>query len=368
MPTKEPYIRLYDTVVQVWEDMERGVDFRAHGRDFRRRIQGPLTAFLRRRGWIVTDDSRIVKHHRVLRQSHRYALKGDLRAKIESSGRMFSIEIYQNKFNVTHPYGGVHEHNKRSKMPVALRRRCDLEQQKIGDFLVATLGYPLVDQRYFTESADQRLAREYRECWHTDAQLGRPKYNPGNKRISADKQVLKHGQVVWAPDRKGRLVRGTLFYTISSAWRLRLNRFHHAFADSHEVFASCPSDLRVKRNEKLRHQRLQLALGTATAAGDFRRVSAIQRLLAPQPAGEAKTYLLQTKQSGAWWKADRCGYTNTVLKAGRYTKTEAESIARHGDVAAIPVEAMRSEILEGFSQAVQVASALAPVTGVRGVA
>jgi hypothetical protein len=34
-------------------------------------------------------------------------------------------------------------------------------------------------------------------------------------------------------------------------------------------------------------------------------------------------YLIWSHEHGAWWGPDRCGYTTTISKAGRYTHDEA---------------------------------------------
>lgn len=39
-------------------------------------------------------------------------------------------------------------------------------------------------------------------------------------------------------------------------------------------------------------------------------------------------FLIWSEEHGSWWAPDHCGYTTSIVKAGRYTEQAAEKICR----------------------------------------
>lgn len=267
-----PNIHIYDTSVAVWE---KGVDEAS----LMRRVFNPLEDMLRERGWTVTRDPRIDKEYPVLGKWNRRATKGDLIGSIELSGRTMKIEVWQEKYNITHPNGGKYESRKRARMPAWLGRRCDMEMSKVVALFERLTGYPIHDRRYIGETADQFIARDYAESWHTKPDLGRPAFTNGDRdRTSADKVLLEQGQTVWTRSWTGRWMRGQAFYRLNNMWMVRVNRFEILFKACWEIFALPPANPREKTHSG-RKRRLETELKSAVASRAFLRAHLLDSVL-----------------------------------------------------------------------------------------
>lgn len=42
-------------------------------------------------------------------------------------------------------------------------------------------------------------------------------------------------------------------------------------------------------------------------------------------------YLIWSEEHGAWWAKNRCGYTHSMILAGRYNQSEAWSISANAN-------------------------------------
>lgn len=269
---KELYITLLATDVSVCEERVDEASLKA-------RAMIPLLRFMGRRGWTIELDPDTHKNYRCLSKWTRRGHKGDLQCMIQLRGRTLNVELWQDKYNVTHPHGGKYESRKRDLMPPHLRRRCDLEVSKLAAFLADLLGYRVLDQRHFNETADQRIAREYAECWHTKPELGRPAFTNGDwDRVSADRQLLEHGQTVWVRGFTGRWLRGQAFYRLNNMWLVKIGPQDILSKANFEVFAAPPMNPREKRHP-LRKHKLQVQVKTAVAACDFLRAHEVHGVL-----------------------------------------------------------------------------------------
>lgn len=72
------------------------------------------------------------------------------------------------------------------------------------------------------------------------------------------------------------------------------------------------------------------------------------------------SYLVWSNEHNAWWRGNRCGYTQHMDKAGRYTRKEAIQICAmsrdgwggNGPLSEVPVsEADALECVETFNRA-----------------
>jgi hypothetical protein len=62
--------------------------------------------------------------------------------------------------------------------------------------------------------------------------------------------------------------------------------------------------------------------------------------LGDEPMDE-EIYLIWSEEHGAWWNPNRAGYTKSMVRAGRYSREEAEAISNsangHGRFCEVPV-------------------------------
>jgi hypothetical protein len=348
--TKEPYVRLYaDTGLQVWEEH---VDELA----FRRRVFDPVIRFLRRGGWRIRRDPDVHKNHRCISKSYKRGTKGDLILRLETTGRVFDLEMWQDRYGVTHRCGGRYESNKRALMPYVLRCQCDLELLRLAEHLRDALSYPLIDDRHLGESAAARIDRLLgeRQNW----QPGQP-YPAYFDRWSRDRDLVEHGATVWTRDAKGRLRRGRAHFNGGNTWGVRyapdqLDWCMH----SNQLHTRCPEHPRRKANGELRHQRLQAAFAAAIARRDFGHALQIHaQQVAPTHEGE----LFLFRKGGSWWRPKGGGYTNTVMGAGLFSKEEADRV-RGGETEVIPLSEHRDEILALLANGLNVAAAALQVS------
>lgn len=272
--TPDDYLGLYGTTLAVWEHV---VDEAS----FRERVFRPACAMLRRRGWRIAEDPRIVSHARILRRFHRVGVKGELLLKIEQCGRRLAFEFWQDRYGITHPHGGFYEFNKRALMPYPLRLRCDLELAKLLAFLQQRTGYPVIDRRHLGETADARIAREYREGWHTDPVLGYPRFANGDyDRRSADGVLLSQGQTVWIYSERGRWLRGQAFYSLNNTWMVKVDRTTLRFLPNFQIYGRPPADVRAKSPERRIRRQRQLMVEAAKRL-DYLRAHLFKTLLGP---------------------------------------------------------------------------------------
>ena len=279
---KAPNIDIYDTTVAVWEE---------HGDEasFRERVFLPAVACLRGRGWHVIEDPEIVAHYRVLRRYHRIGNEGELGVKLEMAGRHFEAKFWQ--FSSAHKHGGRYDFDRRENMTPLVRRRCDLEMAKLVERFRERLGYPVQDRRYLGETADQRIARDYAESWHTVPELGRPRFTNGDRdRRSADGALLEHGQTVWFYSDKGPLFRSRAFYRLNNMWWVRINARELTVRPNYQLFARQPRDLHAK-NPAIRERRIRALIEEAVQREDFLRAHMLKtvREAAAEPPAHAVT-------------------------------------------------------------------------------
>ena len=269
-------IRLHDASIMLWERKVRD--------DLRTRCFDPLIRFMRlNRGWRVRTDPRVNKDYPSIRMSHRLASKGELLAHLELSGRTLKVEIWQERYNITHSNGGRYEFDKRRKMPYLLGKRCDLEIDRITSFLVEQTDYDVEDRDYPGETADEHIRRAYRESCHTDPALGHPRFTNGDRdRTGGNGSLLNQEQTVWFYDHKGRLLRGQAFYHLNNMWFVKLNRMELIACSCGELYSAPPGDLRKKRNEKLRQSRLTRLMQDAAKRFDFLEAEKYRTLLGVQ--------------------------------------------------------------------------------------
>lgn len=313
-------VNLHDAHIGIWQDDARDPTFRAE-------IYLGCLRLFQRRGWRITADPKILKHYRCLSKDRRLAEKGDLRASIDISGRVVEIEVWAETWPMDNQNGRRHDFNKRERMAFLDRVRLDLETSKIIAWLGprATVTVKARGRKVGADVGDltamDMIAADYAQSWHADKDLGRPVCTQAYNAKSADKGVVEHGATVWFADRKGRICRGTAFYNINNMWWVAANQHSLTNLACHELYVQPPQDLRRKRNDRARRDRLEALLARAIRACDFQRADLLKRIA----FGAEATYGIWSRKNDAYYRPNRAGYTGDALSAGRYTWDEAKA-------------------------------------------
>jgi hypothetical protein len=164
-------VRVHDAKLMVWEEPGgRGLPT-GYEEAFRTGVLHPLIRFMRRRGWYVHQDPRIVKHYRCLRQDNRRCWHpSGLQCKLRLSGRSLEIGFYQNRTKPDNPNGGEYDFNKMRRMPYLLRLRTRLEMQMVCTWLVSQFLYSVKPEEQpcdaFHLTADEWIAQRNEARFH----------------------------------------------------------------------------------------------------------------------------------------------------------------------------------------------------------
>lgn len=308
-------IAWHDATVAVWEE---GVD----EENMRREVMGPMITEMRRLGVKVGPDADIVKNYNCLKKSRLYCRMGDLDAKIKLSGRYMEVSFFQRD--------SEHGFDKLEKMHPLLRRRCIVVMAAIAKFLRSRHGY--TTKQYEFKHADlgrpgitalQQIEAEYAASWHTKKELGRPDWEQDYNRKSADGDLLDQGMDVWVRDEYGKRgwMRGRAHYHINSMWWVVTGPYDRQNLSCGQIHTRMPVDVHSRKaSERKRRERLEGQLSEAMRKMDFQRAALIRRIL----FGDDPLFRIWSDKKDAWYAPLSMGYTNDTLRAGLYTREEAE--------------------------------------------
>lgn len=309
-------IRIHDAGIGIWQDNAQDPTFRAA-------IYSVLIRDMRARGWAIHQDPDIRHHFSSLNANHRRCARGTLGCKIKLSGRVVEVEFWSVTAPQVNRNGREYDFDKMQRMAHIDRLRVELEFRRIVSW-VETLAPTTV-----TRSADRdlppmaRIEKSYAESWHSDKQLGRPVCQYDYNRKSVDGRLLEHGQTVWLPDRKGRMIRGQAFYNINNMWWVIAGgKLHNE--GSHALHCSPPADVRTKRNDRARRNRLEAELAIAVRRMQFDRAQILKHII----FGREPAFLIWSRKDSAYYRSQYAGYTTDTISAGKYTRGEAEAECR----------------------------------------
>lgn len=309
-------VRIHDAQIGIWQDNPSDATFRSD-------VFGVLIRQLRDRGWSIKQDPDIRRRHRCLNATHRLGAHGTLRCAISISGRAIEIAFWSVTSKQVNGNGRRYDFNRMVSMHHLDRLRIELEFRRIQAWLTTIAPLAVSRTVDLDLSPMERIAKGYAESWHKDATLGRPVCTSDYNRKGADGTLLEHGQPVWFPDRKGRIVRGIAYYNINNMWWVVAGG--KLFNEGcHSLFTSPPVDLRLKRNQRLRRQRLEEELAVATRRMAFLRSDLLKRIL----FGSDATFMIWARDHDAYYRAQYAGYTADIISAGKYTRAEAEAECR----------------------------------------
>lgn len=308
-------VRINDASLGIWQDD-------ANDPTFRSEIYAELIRQMRGRGWSIRQDPGIKRNYASLNSSHRLGARGTLRCAIEVSGRVVKVAYWSSTSPQVNRNGRRYDYDRMRSMRLLDRLRVELEYRRTIAWLdtIAPAGVVRSDPDM---PAMDRIAKGYAESWHKDKELGRPVCKSDGNRKAGDGSLLEHGQTVWFPDRKGRIVRGTAYYHINNMWWVVAGE--QLFNEGcHALLSAPPAELRKKRNERTRRRRLEEELALATRRMHFRRAETLKRILF---GGEA-TFMIWARDHNAYYRAQYAGYTTDVISAGKYSRAEAEAECR----------------------------------------
>lgn len=309
-------VNIHDTSFGIWQDDPNDPTFRSD-------IYAEIIRQMRSRGWSIRADRETKKRFPTLSPSQREGAKGTLRCAIEIAGRTVKVEFWSETAPQINQYGRYYDFDKLRRMSRQDARRVELEFRRMIAWLQSLAKLEVKRRDKESLSPMQRIEQGYAESWHKDKALGRPVCSTQGNRRSADNSFLEHGQQVWTTDYRGRVVRGTTYYNINNMWWViaggqLLNKA------SFEIYASQPVDLRRKRNERERRNRLERELQIAVQRMDYERAHTLKKII----FGTEQTYMIWARDHSAYYRSQYAGYTTDSLSAGRYTKAEAEAECR----------------------------------------
>ncbi len=309
-------INIHDSHLGIWQDD-------AHDETLRSEVYAELIRQMRGRGWSIRRDPRAHQHYRCLSPNQRLGARGTLRCEIELAGRTVKVEFWSITAKQDNRNGRRYDFDKLKRMAKLDQLRVELEFRRMIAWLETIA--PLKIERRDDQDlpAMKRIEKSYAESWHKDKDLGRPACTADYNRKSKDGALLEHGQTVWLPDRKGRIVRGTAYYNINNMWWV-ISGGRLQNEGSHALFAAKPDDLRAKRNERSRRNRLEEELQIAVRRMDFQRAQILKTII----FGAEQTFLIWSRGHKAYYCSQYAGYSADTSRAGKYTRAEAEAECR----------------------------------------
>ncbi|KOX55111.1 hypothetical protein ADL19_13500 [Streptomyces purpurogeneiscleroticus] len=315
-------VNLHDTHIGLWQADADDPTLKAE-------IFDGILRLLKRRGFKITADPRVAKHHRCISPSYRLAARGDMRAEIRVSGRVVELKWWSERSPSENRNGPRYGFDQRKRMPYLDGLRFELERRRILAWLSerADVVPRQARQQDFRcgrgrgelSAADYIQAR-YATDWHTDKQLGRPRSQDYDRKSGdGDGSLVEHGARVWFRDRKGRIGTGIAHSDGGSRWMIVTGSYSITWASSFEIYTRCPLDLRRKRNERERRKRLEGEMAKAIARMNFLRAETLRKIL----FGAELTYGIWAVDKEAFYCPNYAGYITDRISAGRYTWDEA---------------------------------------------
>lgn len=280
-------VSFHDASLSVWEEPDR-VD-PVWELQFKRDVFARIVQQLHRLGWHCEVPPEMVQQYGAsFARNHRHCRKGDLQAELSVGGRHIELKMWQDVANVGHPKGGKYDFDKERRMPYLLRLEMERTRRRIRDYLCNVFeGYafapPALPRGFGALTALEWIEQDTRACWHYKPELGR---RDGEDRSynsqSADGDCVRHGARVWTTDGKGRVITGIAHYNINNMWWVVTGKYDCRNVASFAIYTRPPAELRLKRNARLRRQRLERELAQAAKAMKFERAAVLRDLLYPE--------------------------------------------------------------------------------------
>jgi len=291
-PENRPEVRIHDATVNIWCEDPFSEQVKS--------IFKAVKALLNRRGFSLGPDP--VVHHRILVKTHRAGKAGDLEVAASLSGRHIEVQFFQNVHQVQNPNGGRYDFDKLARMPFLLRKRAQLEMNKVRELLVSKFGASVTKGDVPLPHPNRSTAVEFIEArnrgsGHFKAELGHADWYADYNRQTGDRQLLTHGTPVYFRDRKGRWACGVAYYNLNNMWWVAVGKYEVRNLCSTDLFVRPPLNVRLKANLALSIKRVATLIKEAVAAEDFLRAQQLKlvrdRLQAQEAAAVAAPELAE---------------------------------------------------------------------------
>lgn len=336
-----------DASLNIWEEPKRTspAQWDEWEKLFRKQVFKRLIQQLNRLGWTVGEWDE-AERFEYIAHNHRTCTKGDLQGELELTGRCIKFEMWQDVANITRKDGrGRYEFDKETRMPYLVRLEMQRTRNRLRDYLCNVFaGYEFNsgkrDGRSEKRGPGALTAMEFvKACWasswHFKGDTSTYEISDGNRK-SADGHLIEHGQRVYYADRKGRMCVGIAYYNINNMWWVVSGKYEVSNKASFDLFVNNPGCLGIKRNERLRRQRLESEMAKAIKAMDFKRAQVLKDVLFPE---DEPLYLIWHKGHSAWYAPNFCGYSNSTNDAGKYTRAELGSYVNENHLTkAVPLQ------------------------------
>lgn len=187
-----------------------------------------MLKFLGSIGFYVGEDKEIKKRYPILNEDHKAGGFGNLRFKAEYSMNTFHITFYQ---DIKHEniHGGYYDFDKYEKMPYLIQKRYDWTAEKLLAYF-QNRGYQIEFARN-TCKGEAFIINDYIKSWHHPQKQwfllseieGMPDANgQGENGMDRDRKQIKNGDVKYARDWSGYLMRGRVFHNANNMWWMLL--------------------------------------------------------------------------------------------------------------------------------------------------
>lgn len=335
---REGRVTFGEARLDVWEeDIPRDWDARViWERKFKREVFKRIIQTLNRIGWTVGEQT-----HIFIGNNSRHCVKGDLQADLKICGRSIELEFFQ---SVNTPdrsdHDGRYQRDKEKHMSYLMRLEMERTRRRIRDYLCNVFA------GYTFSASDRKCGlggltniEWINTDYASNRRFGPPTipaadYNSG----SGDKKTIEHGAKVWTTDRKGRWYQGTAFVNINNMWWVAYGKYGYTNKACFDLFVDRPANLRAKRNERARRQRLEDMIARAVAGMNYQRAETLRKVLFPNPG---PLYMIFSVKDELYFRPNYSGYTKDTAKAGKYTRAELKPYLGDADekegLRAIPI-------------------------------
>ena len=305
-------------------------------RKFKREVFKRIIQTLNRIGWTVGEQTHIFTDN-----NSRHCVKGDLKADLKICGRSIELEFFQ---SVNTPdradHGGRYQSDKEKHMPYLARLEMQRTRMRIRDYLCN------VFTGYTFKAPDRKcgLGGLTNIEWINADYVSKRRFGPPDipaadyNSGSGDKKIIEHGAKIWTTDRKGRWYQGTAFVNINNMWWVAYGKYGYTNKACFELFVDRPADIRTKKNERARRQRLEDMIARAVAGMNYQRAEALRKVLFPEPE---PLFMILNVKDGVYFRPNYSGYTNDTIRAGKYTRAELKPYLgdadEKDDLKAVPI-------------------------------
>lgn len=180
------------------------------------KVRNSIVRHLRVRGFKVRLDANTRKHYRSICRNYHEGAKGELRFKMNLSGRHLELIFFQNLV-YTNPNGGQYDFDRRQKMPYLIGKQYELERKKVADLIFGLTGCTLRLDRKLIGIDLVISRRKEMEDFHGSNFYVKPP-QPYNSR-SATGRTVKDKDVVYFVDYMTcRWSRGIAYHNINNMW------------------------------------------------------------------------------------------------------------------------------------------------------